>query len=340
MGRNLKIAVAAILALAIAGCSSQEVQQPSNPTPANTPAATKKAATQPFNNPVVPAKKAQLVASTSSLIQPTNATERVGVVLKGRTDPFGQIVEQYPVGVLNPTGVPNNTVVPKPVPVLPRLPIFTPPAKHPTPKVVISTTGRINKPPMPVASRINKPTMPVASRINKPTMPVASRINKPTMTVANRPKNVYASSSGIQKKANPTPKLTPPVLPKVLPQVIPNQSLVSVLPPPPQPELAKAVLVSGVVLVGKEPQAIIKVPNEPTSRYVQAGQQLASGLLIKRIEMNEGSDPTVILEQYGIEVAKMVGEAPVNAKPSSTASAGNPVSVQSPPQNPVSTGAM
>ncbi len=312
MGRNLKIAVAAILALAIAGCSSQEVQQPSNPTPANTPAATKKAATQPFNNPVVPAKKAQLVASTSSLIQPTNATERVGVVLKGRTDPFGQIVEQYPVGV------PNPIVVPKPVPVLPRLPILPEAGKHPTPNAVISTTGRISKPPMPVASRINKPPMPVA----------------------NRSKNVYASSGGIQKKANPTPKLTPPVLPKVLPQVIPNQSLVSVLPPPPQPELAKAVLVSGVVLVGKEPQAIIKVPNEPASRYVQAGQQLASGLLIKRIEMNEGSDPTVILEQYGIEVAKMVGEAPANAKPSSTASAGNPVPVKSPPQNPVSTGAM
>ena len=311
MGRNLKIAVAAILALAIAGCSSQEVQQPSNPTPANTPAATKKAATQPFNNPVVPAKKAQLVASTSSLIQPTNATERVGVVLKGRTDPFGQIVEQYPVGVPNPTGVP------KPVPVLPRLPILPRPGKHPTPNAVISRTSRISKPPMPVASRISKAAMPVATR----------------------PKNIYASSGGIQKKANATPKLTP-VLPKVLPQVIPNQSLVSVLPPPPQPELAKAVLVSGVVLVGKEPQAIIKVPNEPASRYVQAGQQLASGLLVKRIEMNEGSDPTVILEQYGIEVAKMVGEAPANAKPSSTASAGNPVSVKSPPQNPVSTGAM
>ena len=311
MGRNLKIAVAAILALAIAGCSSQEVQQPSNPTPANTPAATKKAATQPFNNPVVPAKKAQLVASTSSLIQPTNATERVGVVLKGRTDPFGQIVEQYPVGVPNPTGVP------KPVPVLPRLPILPGAGKHPTPNAVISTPSRIGKAPMPATSRISKAAMPVA----------------------NRPKNLYASAKGIQKKANATPKLTP-VLPKVLPQVIPNQSLVSVLPPPPQPELAKAVLVSGVVLVGKEPQAIIKVPNEPASRYVQAGQQLASGLLVKRIEMNEGSDPTVILEQYGIEVAKMVGEAPANAKPSSTASAGNPVSVKSPPQNPVSTGAM
>ncbi len=299
MGRNLKIAVAAILALAIAGCSSEEVQQPSNPTPANTPAVTKKAANQPFNNPVVPANKAPLVASTSSLIQPTNAVERVGIVSKGRTDPFAQIVEQ------NPVGVPNAIVVAKPVPVLPPLPTSTVAGKPQIPNAVRSTPSRISQAAMPRVSN---------------------------------PKSIYVSAR-IQKKANPTPKLTPPVLPKVLPQVIPNQSLVSVLPPPPQPELAKAVLVSGVILVGKEPQAIIKVPTEPVSRYVQAGQRLASGLLVKRIEINEGSEPTVILEQYGIEVAKMVGEAPVNAKPPSTASTQNPVSVISPPQNPISTGA-
>ena len=128
-------------------------------------------------------------------------------------------------------------------------------------------------------------------------------------------------------------------MPKVLPQVIPNQTLVSVLPPPPQPDLAKAVMVTGVVVVGKEPEAIIKVPNEPTSRYVEAGQRLANGLLIKRIEMNEGSEPIVIVEQYGIEVARMVGEGSVK-QTTSPASAGNPVSVTQPPQNPVSAGAM
>ncbi|MBR8837807.1 MAG: hypothetical protein DSM106950_28320 [Stigonema ocellatum SAG 48.90 = DSM 106950] len=303
MGRNFKIAVAAILALAVAGCSSEQVQQSTNPTPTNMPAATKKAAAQPFSNPVVPAKQAQLVASTTtSLIQPTNATERVAIVLKGRADPFAQIVGQYPVTlpitsvvpkavpVLPHLATPITSVVPKAVPVLPHLPTSTSVGKPPIGKAVIGTTIRINKAPIPAAKR--------------------------SITL-------YASKP-IQKKANPIPPLTP-VLPKVLPQVIPNQTLVSVLPPPPQPELARAVLVTGVVLIGLEPQAIIKVPNEPTSRYVQAGQRLASGLLIKRIEMNQGSDPTVILEQYGIEVAKMVGEAPVNAKPSSTASA-NPVS--------------
>jgi hypothetical protein len=32
-----------------------------------------------------------------------------------------------------------------------------------------------------------------------------------------------------------------------------------------------------------------------------------NGVLVKRIEMSQGANPTVILEQYGIEVAKQVG---------------------------------
>jgi hypothetical protein len=128
------------------------------------------------------------------------------------------------------------------------------------------------------------------------------------------------------------------VLPKVLPQIVPNPTLASVLPPSVQPDLAKAVIVTGVVLLGKQPQAIIKVPNELTSRYVQAGQRLANGILIKRIEMNEGSNPIVILEQYGIEVARMVGDAPVGSTPATKAGE-KPVSVTTPPQNPLSVGA-
>jgi hypothetical protein len=266
MGTYSKIAVAAILTFAIAACSSDGVQQNSNPASNNTPAAIRKAATQPFNNPVVSAKKAQSVTVVSpNLIPLTNATQRVGVVLKGRSDPFAQIVNPAPVGV------PSATVAPKTVPVLPKLPISA-----------------------------RKPQKPSTGR------------------------DVLASAP-VQKKVSPHVNLTRPVLPKVLPQVIPNQTLVSVLPPPQQPELAKGVLVTGIVQIGQEPQAIIKVPNEPTSRYVQAGQRLANGLVIKRIEMNQGSEPTVILEQYGIEVAKMVGEAPVNTKSSSTGSTTNHV---------------
>ncbi|MDZ8237419.1 MAG: hypothetical protein RMZ69_09650 [Nostoc sp. ChiQUE01a] len=174
-----------------------------------------------------------------------------------------------------------------------------------------------------------------------PKLPTASIPGRklPTSTIAsNQKKNNIAA---VPKKVNTT--LTS-VLPRVLPQVLPNPTLVSVLPPAPQPELARAVVVTGVVLITKEPQAIIKVPDEPTSRYVQAGQRLANGVLIKRIEMNGGSNPIVILEQNGIEVAKMVGEGPVNSTPSastpSAASAtGNSILGTTPPQNPINVGA-
>ncbi|MCC5641457.1 hypothetical protein LC607_00475 [Nostoc sp. CHAB 5824] len=169
-----------------------------------------------------------------------------------------------------------------------------------------------------------------------PKLPTASLAGRklPTRSITlNQKKNNIAS---VPKKVNPT---LISVLPKVLPQVVPNPALVSVLPPPAQPELAKAVVVSGVVLISKEPQAIIKVPDEPTSRYVQAGQRLANGVLVKRIEMNQGYNPIVILEQYGIEVAKMVGEGAVNSTPSAASATGNPVSVTTPPSNSFNVGA-
>ncbi|MFN6483525.1 MULTISPECIES: hypothetical protein [unclassified Nostoc] len=168
--------------------------------------------------------------------------------------------------------------------------------------------------------------VPVLPKLPTPS-PVKPKL--PTRSIALNPQK------SVPKKVNPT--LTS-VLPKVLPQVVANPTLVSVLPPPAQPELARAVVVTGVVLISKEPQAIIKVPDEPTSRYVQAGQRLANGVLIKRIEMNQGYNPIVILEQYGIEVAKMVGEGAVNSTPSAV-SAGNPISVTTPPQNSFNVGA-
>jgi hypothetical protein len=298
MGKNLKIAVAAILALAIASCAS-EGDQASNPTPTPNSAQTQvPTAIQSFKNPVVPAKQAPIVASrTPNLIQSTNATERVIVVSKGRADPFGQL--------FSPTYA-SNTNTPtfgRSVPVLPLLPVAR--------GTIITSRKRTTRSAL----------ISVKTRISR--NPQKNKINKGAIASAKIPK--------------PSPGFTP-VLPKVLPLVVPNPTLVSVLPPPVQPELARAVLVTGVVIIGQEPQAIIKVPNEPTSRYVQAGQRLANGVLVKRIEVNQGSNPVVIFEQYGIEVARNVGESLINvASPTTTPE--NPVSVITPPQNPVSTGA-
>ncbi|MEH2249156.1 hypothetical protein [Nostoc sp.] len=295
MGRNLKITIAAILTLAIAGCASEDTQQAINPAPIPKIAA-KSPAAQSFKNPVIAAKQvSQFTPASVNLIQSTNATERARIVVlsKDRSDPFTQLFGQMVPGMSKTFG--------RPVPVLPKLP-------------TVSLAAR----KLPTRIALNRP-VPVSPKL--PTASLAGR-KLPTRSIA--------------KKVNPT--LTS-VLPKVLPQVVPNPTLVSVLPPPAQPELARAVLVTGVVLISKEPQAIIKVPDEPTSRYVQAGQRLANGVLIKRIEMNQGYNPIVILEQYGIEVAKMVGEGAINSTPSAASASGNPISVTTPPSNPSNLGA-
>jgi len=81
------------------------------------------------------------------------------------------------------------------------------------------------------------------------------------------------------------------------------------VPPPPSTTLANEVEVSGIVYVGGIAQAIVKAPSEQTSRYVKVGQRLSDGqVLVKRIEMNSGSEPVVVLEQNGVEVPKSVGE--------------------------------
>jgi hypothetical protein len=144
--------------------------------------------------------------------------------------------------------------------------------------------------------------------------------------------NTVGRAGETQGKIAGGPKPKPPIvspLPKVFPQTLPNSSIKPVLPPQPQPETARGVLVSGIVLIGRQPQAIIKVPDEPTSRYVQAGQRLGNGVLIKRIEMNSGSNHIVIFEQYGLEVAKAVGEKPPSSEPSKTA-AGSSISTGTP----------
>jgi hypothetical protein len=304
MGRSLNIAFAAILSLAIASCSSEGGDQASNsstpgPSPTSSPAPTQTpgavpspsaTTTQAFSNPVVSPKTGTVVASaTPNLIQSTNATERAGIVSKGRVDPFATIVAP-------PTILPNTTTntTNRPVPTLPPLAF--------SPRAAVS--------PAVFRSRIRSAVISVRTRGPSDSL-------KP-----NRRARAYVPRS---PKAIAVRRSYTPVMPKVLPQVVTNPNLVPVLPPAPQPEIANSVFVSGVVQVGKEPQAIIKVPNEPTSRYVQAGDRLSNGVLVKRIEMNEGSSPLVILEQYGIEVARMVGDNPTKATTASTTSPPNPV---------------
>ncbi|MBI4782341.1 MAG: hypothetical protein HY785_13625 [Oscillatoriophycideae cyanobacterium NC_groundwater_1537_Pr4_S-0.65um_50_18] len=93
-----------------------------------------------------------------------------------------------------------------------------------------------------------------------------------------------------------------------VPNLVPRTPAARIAPPPPQPDLARAVQVTGVVQVGETLYAIVNAPNEPTSRYVQAGQRLSNGqILVRRIDAT-GAEPKVVFEQFGIEVVRAVGE--------------------------------
>ncbi|WP_414621022.1 hypothetical protein [Calothrix sp. CCY 0018] len=310
MARHLKItiaSIASILALAIAGCSGEEEQQTVEPIPTETAENNQGKTSEQFKNPVVPPKQPTIARAPSTLIQPTNPTERVGIVAKGRTDPFDEIIPPIKFA----TKKPEDSTASKPPRAVPQLPPL------PTSSRGTASTGR--PPRVAVRPRRSAVISATAGGRSSNNSNFGGTNRRNPQATGNKP-----SSNGSRIATNNVPAKIP-VLPQQMPGVVPPPELAPVLPPPPEPKLAQAVLVSGVVQVGNRPQAIIKVPSEPTSRYVQAGQRLASGLLVKRIEMNEGSEPIVILEQYGIEVARMVGEAPMGASPD-TASTENPVS--------------
>jgi hypothetical protein len=136
----------------------------------------------------------------------------------------------------------------------------------------------------------------------------------------------------IEIPANATPPQPVPQVPTLpipgsgslapIPQLVPTTPAIA-LPPPFQPTLARSVKVTGVVQIGNIVHAIVDAPNEPSSRYVQVGQRLSNGqILVKRIEMNQGSEPVVVLEQNGVEVTTAVGEGGT-APAAPTASAGS-----------------
>ena len=72
--------------------------------------------------------------------------------------------------------------------------------------------------------------------------------------------------------------------------------------------LADAVQITGVVQIGGRAVAIIQSPQEGTARYVKPGDYVANGsVLLKRIIISKNGEPTIVLQQNGVEVMKSVG---------------------------------
>ena len=283
--RQIKfIAFTGMLALLMSGCASGDEQatvSPSvSPSPSPQPAATTPPKAQPFAAQKPPVVAQRPTSSAPALIQPTNPDARAQQVAKGRPDPFALL----PL---------------PPVPVVTTTPGGAPPAPRPVPQVrSIPNTTRAAAPGGTTPARTGS------------TAAGRSGATGRTGGTAARPGGTAARPGGTTARSQPT---TTPIRPGTLTQ--PTIPSIAALPPLPQPSLAQAVEVSGVIQVGDEARAIVKEPNETTSRYVSVGQRLSNGqILVKRIEMNTGSEPVVVLEQYGIEVAKRVGDKPAQTE--------------------------
>ena len=291
------LALSGILALSVSGCNffgggedTVTDQTVIEPVPSPTGEAEQPAtdATEPAEEPVAeePPAPPQVVAS-ADLIQSTNSNERLRQINQGqRQDPFARVVVPPPPAPAEPT-----TTTPGQVPQVPTLPGGTPGAA-------------------PGGGQGQPGAGPGA------TAPGGGQ-GRPGQATAQRPQGATPQQPG----ANPQqPGAQAPGARPGTPS--PLEAGIANLPPIPQPDLATAVVVTGVVQVGGTTHAIISAPNEPTSRYVRVGQRIANGqVLVKRIEMGGASEPVVIFEEQGVEVAKRVGEGGGNGPNQTTASA-------------------
>ena len=287
-----------LLALFLGGCpADNEGQQASQSTPSPSPVARRLTPPSPANFPSpLTSKQPGNPTAVAGLIQSLPAEARIKQFPKGRNDPFAVIPVQPEVTV-EPTAAGAGGTSSQPVPQLPGIPrTVRQPVRQPVQRGG-GTAG--NRPGAPSGK-------PSGATTGKRT--IAPKRTVAVLPRPSRPRAKPPSQSPNRLPARPTPPLgLPPVA--TAPRLIPE------LPPLPEPTQARGIEVSGVVEVGGVPRAIVKVPNEP-SRTVREGDRLSNGqVLVKRIEVNQGPTPLVVLEQYGIEVAKRVGEGGTPGQP-------------------------
>lgn len=273
MQRNPLITLLGAMTIAIAGCATEEppvVTTSPSPVPVPAPTTPPPAKTQPLTT-----QRPGLPAPVPGLIQPTNPQERSRQVeTEIRTNQGNNPFEALPPVIPNPAG--GN----QPIPTVAQLPGNRPP-----------TTGQ--------------PTSPAGNRPGGTAQPA-------------NPGGVNSRQPDKQVETPSIPKMQGAPLGVNLPPVATRtgtgtgtQSAPLALPPRPSTNTAEAVEVTGVVVIGRTPQAIVVAPGDATSRYVSPGQRISGGkVLVKRIELGNGSDPVVILEENGVEVSRSVGEKP------------------------------
>jgi hypothetical protein len=212
----------------------------------------------------------------TGLIPATNPDKRVASIIKGRQDPFAPI--------------PINPII-KAKPISTKLALKTPTQVNEVPEVKSLPSKLTVK---------NPPSRPTIKKVVEKPLIQNHRGKRPVEiatvpTIPNIPDRPPSKTIGIKPD-------TPPLS---VPDIIPTTN--NTKPPAPTPDLAQATVVTGIIDVGGVVKAIVKEPNETSSRYVAVGDYLSGGnVLFKRVEF----DNTVVLEERGIEVYKKIGEVP------------------------------
>lgn len=216
----------------------------------------------------------QRAEGSAALIQSTNVSERVRQVQSGRQDPFA-VVQVSPVIERPPAAAAAGAGA-----------VASRPANAPS-----GTAGGTASRPAGSSAAGGSAARPSTGSSNQ--------------AGANRP---GTAAAGGASAASGTPGARPGTPAR------PQPPAIAALPPLPQPTLAQAVEITGVMEAAGSAQAIVRTPDAPSGRYVSVGQRLMDGqVLVKRIEMR-GSEPVVVLEQDGVEVAKRVGESATGAQ--------------------------
>jgi hypothetical protein len=305
---------------------------PTNPKASPSPNASPNAKKSPLPTPTTQAATAPGIILSTNPEERLLANNRVGTrTTKADRNPFNSI-----------PNIPAVKVEAKKVEEIPQLPkttnqsisvsLLTPPSPpaqwQPLKPIVI-------KPPQaaPTATQVNnQPVIGVNQPVN---INQSVGINQPVTNnpITGKPQTTPSKagvSSATTKPVVPQIALLPapagsvpqlPVIdPKNLPQwEDPNKPPEVVVapqapPPPPDTSIAENIEVSGIVKVGTQKQIIVKVPTEPTSRYVQEGQRLANGeVLVKIIDLND-QEPSVTFVQNGVDIVRQVGEKPMGTE--------------------------
>ncbi|MBD2100715.1 hypothetical protein [Leptolyngbya sp. FACHB-261] len=232
-----------------------------------------------------------LVAGTALLMGGCDSLSSSG---EGDTAPTAP--EASPAGV--PAGVPEAAAP---------TPVATAASPTPLPRSAVAANGLI-------------PVTNPQDRLRSIQPGITTGRSDPFATVAVSPVAIPVAAPAA---VNPVPRVIPRSVPRDVEDDggndnntdIPSPAVVPVRPPEPQPVLAPQVAVTGIVQLPAGVYALVRAPQESTSRYVRVGERFSDGnLLLKRVDMNRFPRPVAVIEEVGKEVEREVGSQPVGAQ--------------------------